>query len=328
MRKLTLPALPALLICAAPAAADIPAPPQPPKHDRKADLVIEVDAGAERLAREACQIEIELCGKPIGKQDQYIAAYGGLQYIQFNPDESVYVDPIICPPSVRKQLQERFLLLYTGLTRSADKILKEQQRNTQEDESRRQMLRAMTQLAGELRDSLYRGDLLAGFFVDDSPAFDEWLERERTALRSEAFRAAHAMSEEAGRNRDGVAAVAYARRAFELACDDEGALRHLLQCLDHAGDRVGAIQTYDVYARRVSDEYDATPAPKLVVAVGDCGCDGGIFGESYASCGAVAKVIPVDVAVPGCPPPPVDILRGILGAVRRASGRRNSPASR
>lgn len=61
--------------------------------------------------------------------------------------------------------------------------------------------------------------------------------------------------------------------------------------------------------------YDAMPAPKLVVAVGDCGCTGGIFGESYASCGRVANVIPVDVAVPGCPPPPVDILRGILTAV-------------
>ena len=60
----------------------------------------------------------------------------------------------------------------------------------------------------------------------------------------------------------------------------------------------------------------ATPEPKLVVAVGDCGCDGGIFGEGYASCGKVANVIPVDVAVPGCPPPPVDILHGILQAVK------------
>jgi Ni,Fe-hydrogenase III small subunit len=63
--------------------------------------------------------------------------------------------------------------------------------------------------------------------------------------------------------------------------------------------------------------YDATPAPKLVVAVGDCGCNGGIFGESYASCGRVANVIPVDLTVAGCPPAPIDILRGILTAVRR-----------
>lgn len=65
--------------------------------------------------------------------------------------------------------------------------------------------------------------------------------------------------------------------------------------------------------------YDAMADPKLVVAVGDCGCDGGIFGESYASCGKVANVIPVDISVPGCPPPPLEILRGILAAVRRCS---------
>jgi Ni,Fe-hydrogenase III small subunit len=62
--------------------------------------------------------------------------------------------------------------------------------------------------------------------------------------------------------------------------------------------------------------YDATPAPKLVVAVGDCGATGGIFGESYATCGGVSNVIPVDVTVPGCPPPPAHILAGILAAVR------------
>ena len=63
--------------------------------------------------------------------------------------------------------------------------------------------------------------------------------------------------------------------------------------------------------------YDATPEPRLVVAVGDCGCNGGLFGESYATRGGVAKVLPVDVTVPGCPPPPLDIMRGILGAVQR-----------
>jgi Ni,Fe-hydrogenase III small subunit len=67
--------------------------------------------------------------------------------------------------------------------------------------------------------------------------------------------------------------------------------------------------------------YEATPEPKLVVAVGDCGCDGGIFGESYASCGRVASVIPVDVAVPGCPPTPTAIIQGILTAVSTAASR-------
>jgi Ni,Fe-hydrogenase III small subunit len=63
--------------------------------------------------------------------------------------------------------------------------------------------------------------------------------------------------------------------------------------------------------------YAATPEPKLVVALGDCGCTGGIFGESYASRGRVSNVIPVDVAVPGCPPNPTQILSGILTALRR-----------
>jgi Ni,Fe-hydrogenase III small subunit len=66
--------------------------------------------------------------------------------------------------------------------------------------------------------------------------------------------------------------------------------------------------------------YDATPDPKLVVAVGDCGCCGGIFGESYASRGRVSNVIPVDVAVPGCPPTPVALMQGILTAISLKKG--------
>jgi len=61
--------------------------------------------------------------------------------------------------------------------------------------------------------------------------------------------------------------------------------------------------------------YNATPPPKLVVAVGDCGCTGGIFGESYASLGSVDKVIPVDARIPGCPPTPTALLQGILKAI-------------
>ncbi len=69
--------------------------------------------------------------------------------------------------------------------------------------------------------------------------------------------------------------------------------------------------------------FEATPEPRLVVAVGDCGCSGGIFGSSYASCGAVAAVLPVDATVPGCPPAPIDILRGILAVVRQRQGSRS-----
>lgn len=65
--------------------------------------------------------------------------------------------------------------------------------------------------------------------------------------------------------------------------------------------------------------YEATPDPKLVVALGDCGCTGGIFGEGYATRGRVSNVIPVDVAVPGCPPSPRQILTGILTAVSIAA---------
>ncbi len=65
--------------------------------------------------------------------------------------------------------------------------------------------------------------------------------------------------------------------------------------------------------------YDAMSEPKLVVAIGDCGCDGGIFGENYCSRGRVSNVIPVDVAVPGCTPAPAAILQGILTAVAAAA---------
>jgi D-glycero-alpha-D-manno-heptose-7-phosphate kinase len=115
--------------------------------------------GAERLAQVACEIEIERCKKPIGKQDQYIAAYGGLQYIRFNPDESVFVDPVICAPETKLSLQQSLLMLYTGMTRSADQILKEQSLNTENDHKKRQSLRLMAGLAGELRDALVINDL-------------------------------------------------------------------------------------------------------------------------------------------------------------------------
>jgi D-glycero-alpha-D-manno-heptose-7-phosphate kinase len=115
-------------------------------------------ASAERLAREACQIEIERCGKPIGKQDQYIAAYGGLQYIQFNPDGSVFVDPIVCSAATRDALQSRLLLFYTGMTRSADPILAEQKRKLSNARTRDTLRRAVA-LARDLRQSLEANDL-------------------------------------------------------------------------------------------------------------------------------------------------------------------------
>jgi D-glycero-alpha-D-manno-heptose-7-phosphate kinase len=85
---------------------------------------------AETLAQEACRIEINILGEPIGKQDQYIAAFGGMQFIQFNRDGSVFVDPIICSHELKEELQNNMMLFYTGITRSAGSVLGEQKRNS------------------------------------------------------------------------------------------------------------------------------------------------------------------------------------------------------
>ncbi len=157
-------------------------------------------AGAERLAREACHIEIERCGKPIGKQDQYIAAYGGLQYIQFQPDESVFVDPIICPSSVRTRLQDHLLMLYTGMTRSADTILEEQRSNTESDQTRRQVLREMTGLARELAKFLCRGDLRSNLDVFGEILHEGWGLKQHLAsgISNERINAWYARARERG----------------------------------------------------------------------------------------------------------------------------------
>jgi len=111
-------------------------------------------ADEHRLAGEACRIELDHCGKPIGKQDQYIAAFGGLKCIQFNPDETVYVDPIICRSATMRRLEESLLLLYTGKTRSADTILREQARRTASDNGTATLARKLGDLARDLRFAL------------------------------------------------------------------------------------------------------------------------------------------------------------------------------
>ena len=83
-------------------------------------------ASAEKLAQEACRIEIDICRKPIGKQDQYAAAFGNLNYIRFEQDGSVFVNPIICRQETKQKLQENLLMLYTGQDRSSSSILEEQ----------------------------------------------------------------------------------------------------------------------------------------------------------------------------------------------------------
>ncbi|MBW2422065.1 MAG: GHMP kinase [Deltaproteobacteria bacterium] len=119
-------------------------------------------ASPEILASEACNIEIDRLQSPIGRQDQYIAAYGGLQYIRFNPDDSVQVEPVPCAASTLAQLEERLLLFYTGETRDANAILKKQSVAT---EKKLETLCRMRDLAGAMREALagHGGADLEGF---------------------------------------------------------------------------------------------------------------------------------------------------------------------
>jgi D-glycero-alpha-D-manno-heptose-7-phosphate kinase len=114
-------------------------------------------ASAEQLARDACHIEIEVLGEPIGKQDQYIAAYGGWQHIQFNADESVFVDPIVGPPEIRREIAGQLLMFYTGRSRRASDILTQQKQVTGAGDKQR-VLEKMRGLAVAIRDVLRQGE--------------------------------------------------------------------------------------------------------------------------------------------------------------------------
>jgi len=109
------------------------------------------------LAEQACRIELGVLGKPIGRQDQYAAAFGGVNYVRFNPDDTVEVEPVPCRAETLAELERRALLLYTGQTREADPILDRQSKVT---EVRLDALRSMRDLAGEMRQALAgTGDL-------------------------------------------------------------------------------------------------------------------------------------------------------------------------
>ena len=108
---------------------------------------------AEELAREACHIEINILGEPIGKQDQYIAAYGGFRYIQFNPDETVFTEPIIWTKENKEELKQNLLLLYTGDVREASSILREQKAKTRQSD-KMACLRKLRDMASELKEKL------------------------------------------------------------------------------------------------------------------------------------------------------------------------------
>jgi D-glycero-alpha-D-manno-heptose-7-phosphate kinase len=111
---------------------------------------------AEELADRACTIEIDRCGKPIGKQDQYIAAFGGIRDIHFGPGDQVVAEEIELSAVERRDLQRNILLFYTGVTRSADTILSEQTANIK---ATRPQLDLLRDLAGVAVDGLRRGDV-------------------------------------------------------------------------------------------------------------------------------------------------------------------------
>lgn len=111
--------------------------------------------GPTQLAEEACRIEIDILGGTLGKQDQYIAAFGGLQYFEFRPDDTVCNTPIPLSRSAREQFEAHLSLFYTGITRSAQGLLKAQAERT---ERNRDGLVRLREMAVESRDALVRHD--------------------------------------------------------------------------------------------------------------------------------------------------------------------------
>ena len=152
-------------------------------------------ASAEQLAREASLIELERCSEPIGKQDQYAAAFGGLNFIQFNPDDSVLVEPIICQKETIRQIQAQTLIFYTGFTRAASSILKQQQNALAHQKKKQNAMRRMAEMAHLLRRDLQHnrvgsfGELLhEGWCLKrgltsaiSSDLLDDWYQKARKA---------------------------------------------------------------------------------------------------------------------------------------------------
>jgi len=112
----------------------------------------------EQLAREACEIEIGILKEPIGKQDQYAAAYGGLNIVRFFENGKVGVEPLFLKKETMKQLEENLLLLYFGNQRKASSILEEQNKATKQT-SKSEALKQMVNLVPELKNVMLSGDL-------------------------------------------------------------------------------------------------------------------------------------------------------------------------
>jgi D-glycero-alpha-D-manno-heptose-7-phosphate kinase len=110
----------------------------------------------EQLALEACEIEIDILKKPIGKQDQYIAAYGGLRSIKFNNNGSVDTKLLVMPTNLKRKLGANLLLFYTNITRNSSTVLTEQEKSIQ---NKIQFLHEIKELAFQLVDNLDKGNI-------------------------------------------------------------------------------------------------------------------------------------------------------------------------
>ena len=111
------------------------------------------------IAKEACEIEIEDLGNPIGKQDQFAAAFGGLRFYEFMPNGFVKIEPIVMKKESYKKLEENCLMFYTGLKHDASNILKEQKDNVERDNKKEEMLLKMCDLARELKTHFEQNDV-------------------------------------------------------------------------------------------------------------------------------------------------------------------------
>ena len=152
-------------------------------------------SSADRLAREASQLELEVLKEPIGKQDQYASAFGGLSFIRFNSDGTVFVDPIICRRETVERLDQNLIVFFTGIHRSASKILKAQDEIIATDLAKQDTLKKMVQFAYDLKSELENNQLhsvgeilhenwvLKKSMTDQvsTDQIDEWYNRARSA---------------------------------------------------------------------------------------------------------------------------------------------------
>lgn len=152
-------------------------------------------ASQQKIAAEACHLEIDELGEPIGKQDQYGTAVGGLKFITFHQDDTVDVRPVVLKNEVKHQLDNNLLLFYTGLTHSAGDILQQQTKSIASSEEKYQAMVRMTELATEMLDALAEKDLHRfGEILDENwqlkrstssaianPTIDSFYERAKSA---------------------------------------------------------------------------------------------------------------------------------------------------